>query len=134
MEDNDALRRNYRIGPLDADFRRQQKAWRERARLATAAGTTAFSRLLEVCESPETDGTGQARTVARILAGLYNGETFPIDPYDLRSLDVPISDDVLDCLDALRWGKQDLHTLVPRGDERTRTVLERYGIEWPEAG
>lgn len=131
---SDDFRENRRIGPLDSDFRRQQAEWADRARAATAAGTTAFNRLLELCESPITAGTGQASTVARLIAGLYNGEDFPIDPYALRSLDVAICDDVMACLDALRWGKQDLHTLVPRGDERTRTVLERYGIEWPEAG
>lgn len=103
MGDTDDFRENRRIGPLDDDFRRQQAEWADRARAATAAGTTAFNRLLELCESPITGGTGQASTVARLLAGLYNGEDFPIDPYALRSLDVAISDDVLACLDALRW-------------------------------
>lgn len=38
------------------------------------------------------------------------------------------------CLDALRWAKQDLNTLVPHGNARTLAVLKRYGIEWPNPG
>jgi hypothetical protein len=68
--------------------------------------------------------SGQARTVARLLAGLYNGADFPINPYELRGLDIALSDDVITCLDALRWAKADLHTLVPDGDHRTRAVLK----------
>lgn len=86
-------------------------------------------RLLTLAEAGD---SGQVKTVARLLAGLFNGKTFPIDPYDLRSLDVAISDDVLACLDALRWGKHDLHTLVSDGERRTLAVLEHWGIEWPE--
>ena len=116
--------------PLDpADFvafQREQALWARRAREATAAGVTAYERLLSLTE---TGNGGQVRTVARLLAGLFNGEMFPIDPYDLRSLDVAISDDVMACLDALRWGKQDLHTLVPDGERRTLAVLELWKIE-----
>ncbi len=49
-------------------------------------------------------------------------------------LDVAICDDVMACLDALRWAKQDVHTLVPQGEARTLAVLDQYGIEWPKQG
>ena len=58
---------------------------------------------------------------------------FPLDPYELRAVDVAISDDMLCCLDALRWAKADLHKLVPDGEKRVLRVLERWGIDWPEA-
>lgn len=112
------------------EFERQQANWARRAQESTGAAATAFEHLLVVAE---TGSSGQARTVARILAGLYNGQDFPIDPYELRGLDIALSDAVLACLDGLRWGKQDIHTLVPSGDARTRAVLERHGIEWPNA-
>lgn len=107
---------------------REQGEWAQRAQKATGAATGAYERLLKIAE---TDVGGQAGRVARILAGLFNGTVFPIDPYDLRPLDVEISDDILTCLDALRWAKQDVHTLVPHGEERTLAVLKLWGIEWP---
>ena len=107
----------------------QEAEWARRAQDATGAGVVAFERLLKLAE---TSSSGQVRTVARIIAGLFNGQTFPIDPYDLRTLDVALSDDVMACLDALRRGKQDLHELVPDGSRRTLAVLESLGIAWPE--
>ena len=57
---------------------------------------------------------------------------FRFDPFDLRAVDVEISDDMLVCLDALRWGKADLYKLVPDGDRRVRAVIEAWGLKWPE--
>jgi hypothetical protein len=37
------------------------------------------------------------------------------------------------CIDALRWGQSDLHSLVPNGDRRVRAVIEQWGLKWPEA-
>jgi hypothetical protein len=39
-----------------------------------------------------------------------------------------ISDDMLACLDALRWAKADLHTLVPGGEERVQAVRAMWGL------
>ena len=44
-----------------------------------------------------------------------------------------IDDDMLLCIDALRWGQSDLHSLVPDGDRRVRAVIEQWGLKWPEA-
>ena len=55
------------------------------------------------------------------------------DPFELRAVDIAISDDMLCCLDALRWGCADLYTLVPDGDARVRAVIDCWGLRWPEA-
>jgi hypothetical protein len=33
---------------------------------------------------------------------------------------------MLRCLDALRWGRANLYTLVPDGDARMRAVIDRW--------
>ena len=101
-----------------------------RSRQATQAGAQAFSRLLALAEQRN---SGQILRIARFLAATYNGAAFPLDPFELRAVDIAISDDMLRCLDALRWGRADLHTLVPDGDARMRSVIERWGLPWPVA-
>lgn len=96
---------------------------------ATAQGAQAFLRLLPLADRHD---SGQARRVAGFLASTYNSEAFPFDLYELRTVDEVIGDDMLLCLDTLRWGRADLHTLVPDGDRRVRAVLEQWGIAWPE--
>lgn len=101
----------------------------ERSLNATAAGAQAFARLLHLAETRE---SGQIARIARFLAASYNGQAFPFDPFELRTVDVEISDDMLCCLDALRWGRCDLYTLVPDGDARVRAVIDRWGLRWPQ--
>ena len=91
---------------------------------ATVGRTTEFvdvdpkdSRLLSLTE---THDSGEAGSVARFVAGTYDGEAFPFDLTLMRTVDVAIGDDMLACLDALCWHKADLHTLVPDGDWRLR--------------
>ena len=100
-----------------------------RSRQATQAGGQAFARLLKLAEDRD---SGQIARIARFLAATYNGQAFQLDVFELRAVDVAISDDMLCCLDALRWGRADLHTLIPDGDARVRTVIERWGLRWPE--
>lgn len=99
-----------------------------RAARATAVGAQAFARLLRLAEDFD---SGQARRVARFLASTYDGETFAFDLFDLRAVDVALSDDMLRCLDALRWGRADLHALVPDGQARVLAVIERWGLHRP---
>lgn len=75
---------------------------------------------------------GPARR-ALFIAATYNGEAFPFDLFELRAVDEAISDDMLLCIDALRWGQSDLHSLVPDGDRRVRAVIEKWGLKWPES-
>ena len=102
-------------------------AYDERSRQATQAGAQAFRRLLELAEEGDSGQTGR---IARFLAGTYNGHAFPLDLFELRAVDIDISDDMLACVDALRWGRADLHTLVPDGDARLQVLIDRWGLRW----
>jgi hypothetical protein len=95
---------------------------------ATRKGAQAFARLLQLAETRD---SGQIPRVARFLAATYNGQAFQLDPFELRAVDIAISDDMLCCLDALRWGRADLYTLVADGDARVRAVIDRWGLRWP---
>jgi len=102
-----------------------------RSRHATQVGALAFVRLLRLAEDRD---SGQVPRIARFLAATYNGQAFKFDPFELRTVDIAISDDMLCCLDALRWGRADLYTLVPDGDARMRAVIDRWGLCWPANG
>lgn len=95
---------------------------------AQAKAAQAYARLLHLAETHE---SGQIRYIARFLASTYNGTAFPWNPFELRGLDVSIGDDMLACLDALRWGKADLYRLVPDGDKRVEAVIKLWGLQWP---
>ncbi len=99
-----------------------------RAMAAQAKAAQAYAKLLKIAETIQ---SGQAKRIAQFLASTYNGEVFPWDPYDLRGLDVDIGDDMLACLDALRWAKLDLYKLVPNGEGRVEAVFELWGMKWP---
>jgi len=99
-----------------------------RSRQATQVGALAFARLLRLAKDRN---SGQVPRIARFLAATYNGQAFQFDPFELRTVDIAISDDMLCCLDALRWGRADLYTLVPDGDARTRAVIDLWGLRWP---
>ena len=100
-----------RIPDLDDDLARMRRRKSE----ATAKGGQAFLRLLLLAEHHE---SGQATRIAGFIASTYNGEAFPFDLFELRAAGVAISDDMLLCIDALRWGQADLYRLVPDGDRR----------------
>ena len=107
----------------------QATGWTSPQSCSMAVGISAFERLLRLAESSD---TGQARRVASFLATCYNSTAFPWDPFDLRAVDIAISDDMLTCLDALRWGQADLHTLVSDGDGRLQRLIKACGMRWPE--
>ena len=50
------------------------------------------------------------------------------------ALDIEISDDMLRCLDALRWARADLYTLVPDRHARARSIIDRGALQWPDDG
>ena len=101
------------------------RVWAERAAKAQAAGAQAYARLLRHAEQ---GSSGQAARIARFIAATYNGTTFPLDLFELRAVDVEISDDMLLCLDALRWGKSDLYNLIPNGDDRIRAMIKDWKL------
>ena len=112
--------------PLDDDMQRMEQRKRE----ATAKGGHAFGRLLQLAETRD---SGQIRRIALFLAATHNGEAFPFDLFELRAVDEAIGDDMLLCIDALRWGQCDLYRLVPEGDKRVKEVIEKWGLKWPES-
>ena len=100
-----------------------------RAGEATRNGAQAFARLLHLAERRS---SGQIVRVAAFIAATYNGDAFKLDPFELRAVDIAISDDMLLCLDALRWARSDLYRLVPDGDRRVKDVIHRWGLRWPD--
>lgn len=107
-------------------FAADQKDWDERTTQAQAKAAQAYARLLDIAQHSD---TGQASRVARFIAATYNGHAYSFDLFDLRAVDVAISDDMLTALDALRWGRADLYTLVPDGQARIRAMLELWEIQ-----
>lgn len=83
----------------------KQDEWERRATQAQGCAAQAYERLMTIAERSD---TGQACRIAQFIAGTYNGQ-FHFDLFDLRAMDVSIGDDMLACLDALRWGKADLY-------------------------
>lgn len=110
-------------------FEAREAAFIARAQEIQGRAAQAFERIVSLAE---TQRSGQPRRVAGLIASLYAGDVFKMDPNDLRPLDVAISDDVLVCLDAIRWGRCGLEVLIPEGDKRVQRVLEIWGIEWPK--
>ena len=104
----------------------EAQSWDRRAVEAQAKAAQAFARLLLIAE---TSDAGQAGRVAQFLASTFNGRAYPYDLFDLRTFDVSISDDILECLDALRWAKADLFHLVPDGYNRVKSVVKTWRIE-----
>ena len=85
-------------------------SFKPRSRDATATGAQAFARLLALAEQRN---SGQIVCVVQFIAATYNGQAFAFDLFDLRALDIDISDDMLRCLDALRWARADLYMWAP---------------------
>ena len=73
-------------------------------------------------------------SVALFIASTFNGRKFPFDLFEMRAVDVEISDDMLCCLDALRWGRADLYRLVPDGESRVRRVIRGSDLGGGEQG
>ena len=109
----------------------ESDAWDLRAKESQAKAAHAYARLLEIAE---TSNAGQAGRVAQFLASTFNGRAYPYDLFDLRSFDVAISDDMLACVDALRWARADLFDLVPEGRRRVQSVVKAWKIESKVAG
>lgn len=86
------------------------------------AGEAALRRLLPVAQGD----TGQSRVVARFLLNLYNGNRFPFDNTDLRSLDNELIDD---CIAVLRMDArlvQEVHCYFAGGS----TIWEQLAKDW----
>jgi hypothetical protein len=60
--------------------REQLDDWAQRASQAQGRAAQSFARLLKIAEESD---SGQARRVARFIAATWNGESFPLDLFEL---------------------------------------------------
>ncbi len=114
------------IREILAQLNAEQDEWQRRADEVQGKAAQAYARLLDVAERSD---TGQASRVAKFVASTFNGRAYPFDLFDLRAVDVSIGDDMLLCLDALRWAKADLYRLVPNGEKRIQSVVQIWNIK-----
>lgn len=92
-------------------------------------GAQAFARLLTLAM---TRASGQIPRIACFQSATHNGQAFPFDLFELRAVDIEISNDMLCYLDALRRGCADLHKLIPDGDARVCAFIDRSGLCLPK--
>lgn len=78
--------------------------------------------------------SAQVRPDAPTAAAARVSVAFQLDPFEIRTVDIAICDDMLYCLGALRSGRADLYTLITDGDARVRAVIDRWGLRWPAEG
>lgn len=95
---------------------------RERARGPALLG---LNRIVTAIRS--NPGSGQVRRLVAFLGGLYNGERFPFDMTELRSLDSGLSDACLDVLAYDRFGVQEIHCWGVISGDDLNDLLAAYG-------
>jgi hypothetical protein len=91
-----------------------------------ARGVKALWRLIPIASRDH----GQACRVRRFLLGLYNGQTFPVDLTELRSLDESVQVDVLAVLAMDMDGPRvEVHNRIPGVSE----IIAAWAREaWPD--
>lgn len=98
---------------------------RDRAKAAQQAGVDALGRLLKVAQG----NSGQCRRIAHFLLSLYNGERFPFDLTDLRSIDDELFED---CMRVLRMDarhcQKEVHAYFPNGGRIWEQLARDWGI------
>ncbi len=109
---------------MDESLRRIQEI-HARIKADRVAGEAALHRLMPIARRD----TGQSRSVALFLLGLYNGFRFPFDLYELRGLDYEVMED---CLAVLRMDAnalKEVHLYFENGS----TVFETLAMKWRAA-
>ena len=94
--------------------------------LIAQEGETALKRLYGIAMRD----TGQAKIVAKFLAGLYNGYRFPFDLNDFRAVDEAIFED---CMALLRMDarqcKQEVHTYFENGSQKWEQMIRDWSLD-----
>lgn len=115
-------------------------AWHEilsgnRTRLSAAAEdlTNIMDRAMLALETivkaiEEHPGTGQTRRLTRFLAGMYNGNDFPFDLTDLRTLDTDLANACIDYLNYDRLGKVEVHTHLPDRGRQMQWFIAQHQV------
>ncbi|VVE56750.1 hypothetical protein PAQ31011_05138 [Pandoraea aquatica] len=111
------------------DQRRAQAEWEREIREASErrdtdydAGLPALKRLFDIAHG----NSGQCRKVAAFLLGLYNGQRFPFDMTDLRSVDQEIFEDMLLVLRMDSCPRAEVHTYFANGGR----AFEQLANDW----
>ncbi|MCV2422725.1 hypothetical protein LNV47_19180 [Paucibacter sp. DJ4R-1] len=112
-------------GDALAAYEAREELQFQRAQEAHIRGIKAYSRLLALVENSD---SGQPRIVSKFLASIYNSYRFKFDMTDLRRLDEDIGNDILICIDAHRWGIQDLNDSIQDGNQRIHNMLKERGF------
>ncbi|AXV99236.1 hypothetical protein CJO80_27165 (plasmid) [Ralstonia solanacearum] len=120
--------------------RRAQEEWereilaaRERRDRDHQAGIPALHRLFAIANGD----SGQCRKVAAFLLGLYNGQRFPFDLTDCRSVDQSIFDDMLLVLRMDSHLRQEVHNYVAGTGQAFEQLAQDWNLykrEWEPAG
>ena len=100
--------------------------WGARAKRSLTAGGLAYERLLRVAERSLPGG---GHDVAIFIAATAGHR--PFDFWYLPRVDVETSDDMLACMDTIRWGTVHLPDLVVDGWARADVICERWGLLTP---
>ncbi len=88
-------------------------------------GLDSLSHLLSVAEGT----TGQACVIARFLAGLYDGATFPFDLTQLRGVDVDLLEHCLAVLRLDNWGSVEIHQYFANGSARLQALIANWNLD-----
>ena len=111
----------------DADVIEEFLAFNQLQNSLQEKGLPALRRLVLLAE---TQSSGQVKAIALILAGLYNGDSYPFPLTTLRGIDINIFDDILAVIrmDSLAC-KQEIHTYFENGDRRFHAIFENFQIK-----
>lgn len=106
-----------------------EAAYAARKQDATAKGAHAFNRLLILAEESSSREAGVAASFIADIAG--NGAFRFVD---LRGLADPVDDDIIACIDAIRWAKISIFDSVPDGERRALAVVRMWEDELDARG
>jgi hypothetical protein len=73
--------------------------------------------------------SGQAKSLVRFLAGIYNGADYPFDLTELRGLDIELASACLDYLNYDRLGEQEVHEHLTNGAHDLKHWLKDHVTE-----
>jgi hypothetical protein len=117
---------NAKISEIIEERRTSREKYIKRKAEINEGASLAYERLLSLAEGDITD---QISRVINFLASSFNGHAYPFDLFQLRSLDTEIGDDMILCIDAIRYGDIDLYKLVPDGKYRIQSIIKRHLLQ-----
>lgn len=100
-------------------------AYQQQRHAIVTAGVQALNRLTPIALS----NSGQSRVVGCFLLGLYNGEDFPFDLTDLRSLDLRVFEDCMLVLLMDFSPEVEVHERMPNGGQIWEQLMHKWAPE-----